>query len=728
MSDILGDPLSRHIRITRDRIPGLKKLGILTVGDLLYHFPARYLDQSIIAPLNSITDGVHATISGRILSIEAKESFKTKQKFVEARIEDVNGDVCICIWFNQLFIAKVLKQGSIVTVTGTATIRKGVTTLVNPTYDERDTLPIDYGNSLFNNNDSKQATLGEAIYPESQGVSSLFLRHAIRNILKIIHDNSINLLDPIPEYIRDELKLPHINKAIHWIHAPASQNQMSSARKRFSFEYIFKIQVAQQSIRASIAREGTDALTIHQTEFTKLLGTLPFELTQGQKNVIHDIRIDMERPIPMQRLLEGDVGSGKTAIASLAAGIAISNHARMGKSKHSTVQVAYMAPTEVLANQLFESFITFFKSTKTPIVLLTGKTCKKFPSKSNPNTWTTLSKAQAKKWIANGEIQIVVGTHALISRGVEWEHLGLVIIDEQHRFGTNQRAKLAQKDGHMPHYLSMSATPMPRTLALTLYGDLDISVLDEVPPGRKPVITEAVTHTKREQTYAHIRSLLEAGQQCYVICPRVDSSNDEEVDGAAQKKSAATEAAYLQQNVFTDYKIGIMHGKLGKMEKEKVMQEFAEGKYRILVSTTVVEVGVNVPNATVIIIEGCERFGLSQLHQLRGRVMRSSVQPYCYLFMEGKSEKSVERIKRFISAKNGFELAELDLASRGAGDLLGAKQWGITDIGMEAIQNAKLVEKAQQLARALIATDPFLNSHPELQEYVSQYDRAPHLE
>jgi ATP-dependent DNA helicase RecG len=727
MSDILGDPLSRHIRITRDRLPGLKKLGILTVGDLLYHFPARYLDQSIIAPLNSITDGVHAAISGRILSIEAKESFKTKQKFVEARIEDVNGDICVCIWFNQLFIAKVLKHGSIVTVTGTTSVRKGVTTLVNPTYDERDTLPIDYGNSLFNNNDSKQATLGEAIYPESQGVSSLFLRHAIRNILKTIHDNSISLPDPIPEYIRDELKLPHINKAIHWIHAPASQNQMSSARKRFSFEYIFKIQVAQQSIRASIAREGTDALTIHQDEFSKLLGTLPFELTQGQKNVIHDIRIDMERPIPMQRLLEGDVGSGKTAIASLAAGIAINNRARMGKSKHSTIQVAYMAPTEVLANQLFESFITFFKSTKTPIVLLTGKTCKKFPSKTNPNTWTTLSKAQAKKWIANGEIQIVVGTHALISRGVEWEHLGLVIIDEQHRFGTNQRAKLAQKDGHMPHYLSMSATPMPRTLALTLYGDLDISVLDEVPPGRKPVITEAATSTGRQKIYQHMRDRLSEGRQCYVICPRIDSSENEESE-TVQKRSAVTEAQYLQKEVFPDYKIGIMHGKLGKIDKERIMEQFAAGEFHILVSTTVVEVGVNVPNATTILIEGAERFGLSQLHQLRGRVMRSSDQPYCYLFMEGKGEKSVERIKRFISAKNGFELAELDLASRGAGDLLGAKQWGITDIGMEAIQNAKLVEKAQQLARALIGTDPFLNSQPELQEYVSQYDRAPHLE
>ncbi len=725
MTDILSDPLNRHIRITRDRLPGLTKLKIQTIRDLLYHFPARYHEHSLITPVRAIIADSNITTSGRILTIEAKSSFKTKQQYVQATLEDINGDKLICIWFNQLFIAKVLRPGIIITVSGNCTVKKDVPTLVNPSYDQRDQFPIDHGETLFNEHPVASSTAGEAVYPESRGISSLFLRHAIRNILGIIHDKNIVLPDSIPEHIRTQLKLPTIDKALRWIHAPANTNQIASARKRFSFEYIFMIQVAQQYIRSQIASTGTQPLAVSDSDFNNILSFLPFTLTAGQSRVIQDIRTDLARSIPMQRLLEGDVGSGKTAIASIASHIAISTVAQGGISKYSPVQVAYMAPTEVLASQLFESFITFFAKSKTPIILMTGKSCKKFPSKLNPNGWTAISKAQAKKWIANGEIPIVVGTHALISRGVSWKHLGLVIIDEQHRFGTGQRGKLAQKDGHVPHYLSMSATPIPRTLALTLYGDLDLSVLDEVPPGRKPVITEIGLSTKRETIYEHMRSQLREGRQGYVICPRIDTAEDDEASAA---KSSTTSEAKRMQQIFPEYTIGVMHSKLGKEGKERVMNEFASGKIDILVSTSVVEVGVNVPNASIILIEGAERFGLSQLHQLRGRVMRAHHQPYCFLFTESSAEKSTERLKKFIKAKNGFELAELDLGSRGAGDLLGAKQWGISDIGMEAIQNIKLVESAQKYAREILAGDPSLSNFPELRSYVDQYDTAPHLE
>lgn len=723
--DFFSDPLARHIRITRDRIPGLKKLGLLTVRDLLYHFPVRYQDQSIITPIRDAVDTAHITTSGRVCTIQVKSSYTTKQQYVEAVLEDVNGDKLTCIWFNQLFIAKTLKQGSIITVTGTYTKKKSTPTMINPSYDERDQLPIDQGNTLFKNSTILQAEVGEAIYRETHGVSSLFLRHALKNIFEHIHRLAPVMNDPLPDNIREKLKLPSIEKALRWIHAPANNNQMSSARKRFSFEYIFMIQVAQQYIRNQIAVTGTQPLCITDQQFDQVVGSLPFQLTRGQQRVINDIRTDLKKTAPMQRLLEGDVGSGKTAIASIASAIAVSTIAAGGRSQYSPIQVAYMAPTEVLASQLFESFINFFQKTNITIILMTGKSCKKFPSKLNPTSWTTISKAQAKKWIANGEVPIVVGTHALISRGVEWKHLGLVIIDEQHRFGTGQRGKLAQKDGHTPHYLSMSATPIPRTLALTLYGDLDLSVLDEVPPGRKPVVTEISTSAKREKIYEHMRTQLQDGRQAYVICPRIDTSEDDEA--SATKSSTASEARRMQQ-VFPEYTIGVMHSKLGKEGKERVMNEFANGKITILVSTSVVEVGVNVPNASVILIEGSERFGLSQLHQLRGRVMRSTHQPYCFLFTESSAEKSTDRLKKFVTAKNGFELAEMDLLTRGTGDLLGIKQWGISDLGMEAIQNIKLVEIAQQYARAIIATDPELKTHPILCDYVNQYERAPHLE
>ena len=443
---------------------------------------------------------------------------------------------------------------------------------------------------------------------------------------------------------------------------------------------------------------------------------------------------DMAKNFPMSRLLEGDVGSGKTAVAATASYVAVQQ--RPNGQTFGNLQVAYMAPTEILAAQHFESFIQYFSHLPINIGLITGSGCRKFPAKTigpvdSGVKWTNISRAQLLKWVANGEVPILIGTHALIQKTVKFKNLALCVIDEQHRFGTAQRRKLVKKDAKgnisAPHLLSMTATPIPRTLALTIYGDLDLSLLDEMPTGRKEIITEIITPDKRDETYEKIRQELKNNRQMYVICPRIFEA-DPKKELALNVKSAVEEAKRLKKEIFHEYEVGVLHSKMSKEKKEKVMQEFTEGKINILCATSVVEVGVNVPNATLIIIEGAERFGLAQLHQLRGRVIRSTHQAYCYIFADAKSDKTIARLKALKTAKNGFELAELDLTLRGAGELGGVKQWGITDLGMEAIKNIKMVEAARFEAIRLIGEDPELTKYPLLKQKVHQKAGEFHFE
>jgi ATP-dependent DNA helicase RecG len=399
-----------------------------------------------------------------------------------------------------------------------------------------------------------------------------------------------------------------------------------------------------------------------------------------------------------------------------------------------------MCPTEILATQHFESFIQYFAYLGVQIGLITSSGCRKFPSKINPKGWTDISRTQLLKWVENGEIAVLIGTHALIQKSVAFKHLAFAIIDEQHRFGMNQRGQLVKKNQvvtvdkkqntHLPpapHLLSMTATPIPRTLALTLYGDLDLTVLDESPAGRKPIITELITPAGRDEMYTKIHQELSAGRQLYVICPRIDEP-DPDKEAAIIAKSVKEEAKRLKEKVFPQYEIDILHSRMKPSEKDSVMNDFKSGKIHILCATSVVEVGVNVPNATVIIIEGAERFGLAQLHQLRGRVMRSSHQAYCYAFTETTSAKSIERLKALQSAKNGFELAELDLAARGAGELTGARQWGISDVAMEALKNLKMVEAARTEAVRLVDEDKKLLKYPILKHRVDAHKKDAHFE
>ena len=562
-----------------------------------------------------------------------------------------------------------------------------------------------------------------ALYPETKGVTSLWLLHAVRRVLSARAHEHIE--DPLPEKIRTHYNLPALHTALVWVHTPRKKEDADSARKRLAFDEVFTIQLGMEQRRKEAQNEEAFSITVDDASVRDFMRSFPFEPTGAQKRAIEGILHDFKKPHPMMRLLEGDVGSGKTAVAATAA-YTVATSLPKGRS-FGNLQVAYMVPTEILAKQHFASFIEYFKDHEVKIGLVTGSGCYKFPSKVKREIATKISRAQLGTWVENGEIPIVIGTHALIQKSLRFKHLALAIIDEQHRFGKVQRQKLAQKDSAVPHLLSMTATPIPRTLALTIYGDLDLTLLDELPTGRKPIITNIIKPDERGAMYEKLREALAEGRQAYIICPRIDEP-DPTKELALQAKSVKAEALRLQKEVFAEYVVDILHSKMTPDEKEKAMNRFEKGVTHILVATSVVEVGVNVPNATCIVIEGAERFGLAQLHQLRGRVLRSSHQAHCFLYAEKWSDQTKNRLKALVSAKNGFELAEYDLALRGAGELYGARQWGLSDVGMEAIKNIKMVEAARNEAQKLIATDPTLAHYPALRTKVLKKDAELHRE
>jgi ATP-dependent DNA helicase RecG len=682
----------------------------------------------------------------------------------EGEIEDFSGRIKIT-WFHQAYLAKMIHEGESVKLTGKVTAGKNGLYLANPEIEKTPDMPIDAHNTLFNKKGFENSGFSYPIYRETRGITSRWFYHALE---KILRDRTLDkMTDYLPVDILKKYNLPTLKTALIWIHKPKNSQDAEAARKRFAFEEVFCIQLERQHDKLEYRKNKAFQIPENKKETEEFLKRFPFSLTNSQKESINTILSDMARTFPMSRLLEGDVGSGKTAVAATAAYRVVNQRPfdqTQGKPQtFGNLQVAYMAPTEILAAQHFESFIKYFQHLPINIGLITGSGCRKFPSKVAPkilapkntsggafatyrNTlpsqdgvqatedmflgarnWTDISRSQLLKWVTNGEIPILIGTHALIQKTVKFKNLALVVIDEQHRFGTAQRRKLVRKDGIAPHLLSMTATPIPRTLALTIYGDLDLSLLDEMPSGRKQIITEIIPPDKRNETYEKVRVEIEKGRQLYIICPRIDEP-DPEKEMAVQAKSAVAEAKRLKKEVFPEYEIGVLHSKMSKQKKEAVMKYFTEGKINILCATSVVEVGVNVPNATVIIIEGAERFGLAQLHQLRGRVIRSNYQAYCYVFADAKSDKTMDRLKALKTAKNGFELSEFDLSLRGAGELGGAKQWGITDIGMEAIKNLKMVEAARTEAIRLITEDQELSKYPLLKQKVHEKAGEFHFE
>ncbi|MEK7177025.1 MAG: ATP-dependent DNA helicase RecG [Patescibacteria group bacterium] len=712
--------LVEAFRILPAQASALRRLGIVTVKNLLYHFPTRYGDTAEIANVKDLKKGETAVIFGIVSGLKTSKAFRKRIPMAEGFVDDGTSKIKI-IWFHQAYLAKMIPEGSKVRVEGKVSERKGVLYFSNP--------KIEVIPDLFSKTKTEEHS-PYPVYPETRGVSSNWIYHKVKDIFssKVLDE----LIDPIPENILKNYHLPRLGTALIYIHTPKKMEHAEAARKRFAFEEIFFIQLERQRLRAEFKERNAFAIDKTVSDADKFIERFPFKATEAQKKSISHILNDFSRPHPMARLLEGDVGSGKTAVAATA--VYVVTTSRPKGQDFGTLQSAYMAPTEILAQQHFESFIKYFSHLPINIALITGSGCKKFPSKLNPSGATDISRSQLLKWVASGEIAVLIGTHALIQKSVKFKHLALVIVDEQHRFGTAQRQKLAGKGDITPHLLSMTATPIPRTLALTLYGDLDLSLIDEMPAGRKKIITEIVLPTKRKDAYEKIREELKAGRQLYVICPRIDEP-DPTKELAVQAKSVKEEAKRLKKEIFPEYEIGILHSKMparqsggGKPSKEKVMKDFADGKIDILVATSVVEVGVNVENASLIIIEGAERFGLAQLHQLRGRVIRSNHQAYCFVFTESQGEKTKDRLHALVTAKNGFELAEFDLKQRGAGELVGGKQWGISDLGMEAIKNIKMVEAARLEATRIVGEDPELKKFPLLKERLESVEKKIHFE
>jgi len=710
------DPITKHFRLNDYQKKALKKLKLHTIEDLLYHFPNRYENLAEGKKIRDLEKGDKTLVYGKLSKLKTSKAFRKKIPMAEGFLEDDTGRIKI-VWFNQPYLAKMLPEGTPVKVEGSVSERNGKLYLSNPAVERVSALPI-AGTLLRETPDTPTSF---PVYPESRGITSRWFYYTIQKIfsagiLETLHD-------PLPEEMCKQYNLPKLATALVWIHTPKKPANGDAARKRFAFEEVFFIQLKKHQDRKHYDQQESWEIKPDEDAIQNFVQRFPFKPTKAQSDAVKEIIRDISTPHAMSRLLEGDVGSGKTFVAAVTAHTVVTT--RPNKQDFGNLQVAYMAPTEILSNQLFESFIKFFKPSKNSgkeilpiqIGLITSSGCKKFPSKVNQNTWTDISRAQLLKWVANGEIPILIGTHSLIQKTVSFKHLAYIIIDEQHRFGTLQRQKLAKKSDILPHLLSMTATPIPRTLALTVYGDLDLTLLDQMPPGRKQVITEVVKPDGRDEVYEHIRAEIKNGRQAYVITPRIDEPDPNKA-GALQAKSVKTEAVRLKEKVFPEFEIGVLHGKLRPKEKENVMNDFADGKIQILAATSVVEVGVNIPNATIIVIEGAERFGLAQLHQLRGRVLRSAHQAYCFIFPNTKSQISLKRLRSLAKAQNGFELAEEDLKLRGAGELYGRRQWGISDIGMEAIKNIKMVEAARKEAHGIIEKDSELERYPLLKEKI----------
>ena len=737
----LTDPLTSHFRLTEPQQSALSRLGVHTVRDLLFHFPFRYDVGGEGTTVAGLVAGQEVTLVGTLEKLETKKSWKRKIPVSEGILKDESGKIKIR-WFNQPYIAKMYANGTLVKAVGKVTGSPGKEYLANPELERLSATDVGLFKPEQKNSEKKSGLPGAgdprtfsenssveglfAVYPESRGTTSLWVRHALERVFASGVLDGVT--DPIPGELLKRYNLPTQKTALVWIHTPQKIGDAEAARKRFAFEEVFFIQLERQRERARQAKEKSFSVTASKQEVQEFMTSFPFQATKAQKKAIGTILTDMHTGHPMSRLLEGDVGSGKTAVAAVAAYATV--RTRPEGQTFGTLQVAYMAPTEILAKQHFESFIKYFDPAVAGpinIGLITGSGCFKFPSKVRRGQATTISRTQLLKWVANGEIPVVIGTHALIQKSVAFKHLALVIIDEQHRFGTGQRRALAKKEVRLPHLLSMTATPIPRTLALTIYGDLDLTLLDEMPPGRKQIITELVAPEARGEAYTLIRRELRAGRQAYVICPRIDEPDPQKAF-ALQAKSVKAEAKRLKKEIFPEYEIGILHSKMKTSDKDKTMEKFTNKEIDILVATSVVEVGVNVPNATMIFIEGAERFGLAQLHQLRGRVVRSTYQAYCFVAPETKGEKTLARLKALTQAKNGFELAEMDLLQRGPGELSGRAQWGISDIGMEALKNLKLVEAARSEALALVEKDSELTKHPLLKETLSARAQTTHFE
>ena len=664
--DWIGEPLQYMKGVGPKRAKALSRLGLETIGDLIYYFPRRYEDRSCLKPINRIQPGKTETIKGKVLASGVKK-LRPRLELLRVAVGDGSG-IVYAVWFNQSYLRKSFPMGTTLILSGKVE-RFREMQIVNPAYE------------IFTGDEKDLIHTGRLvpIYSLTERLTQRNLRSLIKEALD---EYAEQLPDILPETMRKLHSLINLPRALVRIHFPESEGDREAARCRLVFDEFFFLQLG---LALSKEKKIRDRGIKHQVPgklWERLKDILPFELTAAQEKVIEEARTDMEKETPMNRLLQGDVGSGKTIVATFALLTAV----------EGGFQAALMVPTEILAEQHFLTLQKWFLPLGVRVTLLIGSISPRM-------------REESLKEIASGQADIIVGTHALIQEKIKFSRLSLVIIDEQHRFGVRQRAILKEKGVETPDALIMTATPIPRTLALTVYGDLDISTLDELPPGRRPVATYWVKEKNRPGAYKFLEEEIKKGRQAYIVYPLIEESEKLEV------KAATEMAEHFQRDVFPHLKVGLLHGRMKSQEKEKVMQSFKEGKINLLVSTTVIEVGIDIPNASLMVIEEAGRFGLAQLHQMRGRVGRGDCQSYCLMFAGSAGEEGRKRLQVMTETSDGFQIAEEDLELRGPGEFFGTRQSGMPELRLgNIVADMKLMESARRQAFSLVKEDPYLQN------------------
>lgn len=655
----------------------LRALGVTTINDLVYFFPRRYEDFSQVVPIAELKPG-KVTVKAKVESV-AGRYVSRRLHITEAVIADAN-EKTRAVWFNQPYRANQLAKGEEYYFSGNYDLQRNRYVLQNPATEQVQGFGVSTARIV-------------PIYPETKGFKS----HQVRKLLKVLLPLISVLPETLPPQLLKRQKLVSLSEALTSIHFPETSQQLAAAKERIGFEELLSMLMASLLNKQDSGKLNGWPIEFDAAKAQSFVGTLPFKMTAAQKKAAWEILQDLAKPEPMNRLLQGDVGSGKTVVAAMAAFMA----ARAG------FQTAFMAPTEILASQHANTLAGLLEPLGVNVGLLVGST-------------KTAAKHDLKARLAAGQIAVVVGTHALIQKDNDFHKLGLVVIDEQHRFGVRQRAELLTRAKRMPHLLSMTATPIPRSLQLTLYGELEVSILNQLPKGRQPIATKVVSPLARHTVYDQIESQIKQGRQAYVVCPVVA------IGVNAELKSVQDEHERLNKSVFKHRRVGLLHGQLKADEKDRVMRQFKNHELDILICTTVVEVGVDVPNATVMLIEGAERFGLAQLHQLRGRVGRSSLQSYCYLIPTTAQGVS-RRLRELEQSNDGFHLAEVDLELRGPGEIYGRAQHGQLDLSFVNLTDLPFIKRVKAAAELLLSNDFDLLQYKQLAAQVDHYRRLTSL-